>query len=542
MKMNKTYIFGHRNPDTDSICASITLANLKHQLGLEATPVCLGEINNETKYVLDYFKVRKPKYINDVKLQISDLDYRKGFQVLDTECLYDAFTTMNKDEVSGIPVVNENKKLVGMITLKEIATYLIDGDFENIKTNYNNIIKTLEGEEILKFNNEIEGKIRVATYRSTTIRESIDFNKSDILIVADRHSVIEYAVKCGIQLIILVGDACIKEEHLKIAEENKVNIIKTKLSGFFVTKRINLCSYNKSLIETKENEPIYFKEHDYVNDFLAISSRIKHTNYPVVNSNNTCLGMLRVADINYDNKKKVILVDHNEEKQSAIGLDEAEIIEVIDHHNIGSVNTKNPINFRNMAVGSTNTIIYTLYLENNITITKEIAGLMLSGILSDTLLLKSPTTTQMDRDAVKALEEITGLDYMVYGLEMYKAGVDISGKSIDEVIHTDYKTYESGDNVIGISQVMTLSIEEIDNKKDEYIKKLDETITKENLKIATMFVTDIINKGSYLYYNKEAESIVKSAFNLSNIKQGIYLDGYVSRKKQMVPNLLDILK
>lgn len=539
--MRKTYIFGHRNPDTDSICAAITLSNLKNKLGFRTEPARLGDINNETKFALDYFNVEKPKYLNDVKLQLSDVNYLKGFHANEDMCLYDSYNLMSENNVSGIPVVKKDGKLSGMITLKEIANYLINGDFENIKTSYDNIVRTLEGKELLKFNDEIEGKIRVASYRSTTIREHIDFNKTDILIVADRHSVIEYAIRSKIQLIILVGDAFIKEEHLEEARENKVNIIKTKLSGFFVTKRINLCSYNKYLIENKDNEPVYFYNYDYVNEFKESANKIRHTNYPIVDKNEKCLGLLRMADVDSNERKKVILVDHNEPSQSVIGLDEAEILEVIDHHNIGNIHTKNPINFRNMAVASTNTIIYTMYKDNNIPLSREMAGLIFSGILSDTLLLKSPTTTDIDREIVKELENILDLNYMDYGLEMYKAGVDITGKTVEEIINTDYKQYEVGDNTIGISQVMTLSIKNIENNKQAYIDELNRMSKDKDLRIVTLFVTDIINNGSYLYYNEESENLVKIAFNIDDIKQGTYLPNYVSRKKQMVPKLLDVL-
>lgn len=539
--MKKTYIFGHRNPDTDSICASITLSNLKNKLGFHTEPMRLGDINNETKFALNYFNVEKPKYLNDVKLQLSDVNYLKGFHVKETMCLYDSYNLMSENNVSGIPVVKANGKLSGMLTLKEIANYLINGDFENIKTDYDNIVRTLEGKELLKFDDEIEGKIRVASYRSTTIRENVDFNKTDILIVADRHSVIEYAIKSKIQLIILVGDSFIKEEHLEEARKNKVNIIKTKLSGFFVTKRINLCSYNRYLLENKENNPVYFYNYDYVNEFKESANKIKHTNYPIVDKNEKCLGLLRMADVDSNERKKVILVDHNEPSQSVIGLDEAEILEVIDHHNIGNIHTKNPINFRNMAVASTNTIIYTMYKDHNIPLSREMAGLIFSGILSDTLLLKSPTTTDIDRQIVKELEEMLNLDYMEYGLLMYKAGVDITGKSVKEIITTDYKQYEVGENTIGISQVMTLSIENIENNKQDYIDELNRMSKDKDLRIVTLFVTDIINNGSYLYYNEESENLVKIAFNIDDIKQGTYLPNYVSRKKQMVPKLLDVL-
>lgn len=540
--MKQTFIFGHRNPDTDSICASIALSNLKNMKGQKTKPVRLGDINNETKFALEYFNVDEPDYLNDVKLQLNDVDYIKNFYVKENMCLFDAYNLMLKESVSGIPITNSDGKLTGMLTLKEIANYLINGDFENIETDYDNLVRTLEGEELLKFKDNIAGKIRVASYRSTTIREHIDFNKTDILIVADRHSVIEYAIKCKIQLIILVGDSNIKEEHIKLAKENKVNIIKTKLSGFFVTKRINLCSFNKYIIENKNIEPTFFHNYDYVNEVKEAASKIKHTNYPIVDRNGKCLGLLRMADIDSFERKKVILVDHNDPSQSVVGLDEAEILEVIDHHNIGNIYTKNPINFKNMAVASTNTIIYNMYKDYKLPITREIAGLMFSGILSDTLLLKSPTTTEIDKIAIKELEVILNLDYEKYGLEMYKAGASIEGKTIEEIINNDYKEYQINNKHLGIGQVLTLSIDEIEKNKVKYINELNKIAKDKGLDICLMFVTDIINNGSYIYYNNSNENLIKIAFNLEEINEGAYLEGYVSRKKQILPKLLDVLE
>ena len=233
--MKQTYIFGHRNPDTDSICSAIALSNLKNELGFNTIPVTLGEINNETNFVLNYFKVKKPKYINDVKLQLSDLHYNKGFFIKEDDSLYHAINKMSDNNVSGIPVVNKDNVLTGMLTLKEIAYYIINENRNRLDTSYENIVNALEGKELLKFNDRIVGEIVVASSRSTYIRENVELNEDKILIVADRHNVIVYAVENNIKLLVLVGNAHIKDEHLKIAEENNINVI-NKISI------INFCS------------------------------------------------------------------------------------------------------------------------------------------------------------------------------------------------------------------------------------------------------------------------------------------------------------
>ena len=251
-----------------------------------------------------------------------------------------------------------------------------------------------------------------ASFRSTTFMNSITLDNNTALIVGDRHSIIEYAVMSKVKLIIVVGNGEIKLSHLKIAKQNKVNIIKTPLSTFEVTKLINMSNYVKSI--NVNSNPVTFSLFDYLDDFNDISSKMRHTNYPIIDKNNKCLGMLRINDIVDKKRKKVVLVDHNEESQSVDGLEDAEIIEVIDHHKLGTIATTLPINFRNMAVGSTNTILYLMYKEKGLEIPRDLAGIMLSAIISDTLLLKSPTTTKMDKDAVLSLSNYLGIDYNIW--------------------------------------------------------------------------------------------------------------------------------
>ena len=255
-----------------------------------------------------------------------------------------------------------------------------------------------------------------------------------------------------------------------------------------------------------------------------------------------CLGLLKLADIKESNKKKVILVDHNEIKQSADGIDESDIIEVVDHHNIGNIGTSSPISFRTMPVGCTNTILYTLFKENNIEIPKNIAGLMISAIASDTLLLKSPTTTAFDKIVLEELSSIAGVDWMEHGLEMLKAGSSLKGKTREEVLYSDFKNFQVDEHKMGIGQISTFNIDEFLTDKDNYIDLINKTANNNEYDILALFVTDIIKNGSYVFYNDNAKELVKEAYNLESIEQGTYLDNVVSRKKQMVPNLMDILE
>lgn len=536
MKKDKVYVFGHRNPDTDSVTAAISLAYLKRKLGMDAEARVLSAINLESKYALNYFNVSEPMFLNDVKIKVSDLDFTKNYSVTEEDSVNDAYERMVEAGISKIPVIDDAKKLLGIVTMKDIAHEQFSDNIDLVKTTYDNILETIDGEEVLRFEDNIEGNLLVASYKSTTIKESITFNNSHILMVGDRHSIIEYAIECGVKLLIITGPNTIKEEHLELARKNKVNIINTKYNTIMAARRINLAnnistlSYNKNIL--------CINEHENVSDFMSIANKTRYSYYPVINENDECVGILRLSDVDYNNRQKVILVDHNNYEQSAIGLDEAEILEIVDHHNIGSIGTNMPINFRNMPVGSTNTILYILYRENNVKIPKDIAGLMLSGILSDTLILSSPTTTDLDKEAVDALSKIAGVDYKEYGLDMLKAGSSLKGKTREEVLYTDYKNYPVGDKKIGLGQLSTTNPDEILEVIDEYVELVNEVADANDYYLVCLFVTDIINKGSYVIYSRRAEDILRRVYKNEELTQGTFLEGVVSRKKQILPGIM----
>ena len=532
------YIFGHKKPDTDSICSSIALSYLKNQLGYKTEPRTLGSLNNEIKFVLNKFDFKEPKYLHDVKLQIKDLVYQKNCYLNERLSIYDGYSYMKENGLSGIPIVNNLQKLTGLVTLKEIARELIEGDFSRLDTNYDLLLKVIDGVEVLRFNDEIEGTVKAASYKSTTILETVNFNSNDIVIVGDRHSVLEYAINSKIQLLVVVGDCEVKEEHLKLAKENKVSIIKTHYDTFTTTKLINLSNYLKTV---SFKEPISFETSDYFSNFEEKARKYKHTNYPILNNKNECVGMLRMIGLIEKKPKQVILVDHNEKEQSVDYLEEAEIIEVVDHHKLNPMSTSRPINFRNMAVGSTCTIVYNLFKENNISIPKNIAGLLISGIISDTLMLKSPTKTRLDEEAMADLQKITGIDYIEYGKEMFKAGSSLVGKTKEQILFTDFKRFTAGDYFIGIGQINTTDVTSILDELDEYVSLINKIAVEQNYKITALFVTDVINNGSYLIYNEDSKLIFEKVLN-KDIKQGIYLKGIVSRKKQIIPVLMEELE
>lgn len=534
--MGKVYIFGHRNPDTDSVTAAISLAHLKQKLGIDAIPAVLSSMNLETKYALNYFKVNDPIFLNDVKLKVRDLNYTKNYSITEEDSINDAYQKMSEAGISKIPIIDKSNKMLGIITMKDIAKEQFSENIDRIDSTYDNIIEAVDGKELLRYDEKIKGNLTVASYRSTTILSTVKLDRNSILIVGDRHSVIEYAITSGVRLLIVTGNHDIKKEHLELARKNKVNIIITPHPSLIATRRINLA--NSVATIDYQKDILCINEHENVSDFMNVANKTRYSYYPVMNEKDECRGILRVSDVTYENKKNVILVDHNSYEQSAIGLEETNILEIIDHHNIGSIGTNMPINFRNMPVGSTNTIIYVLYKENNIEIPKNIAGLMLSGILSDTLILTSPTTTDKDKEVVEKLAKIAEVDYKEYGLNMLKAGSSLKGKTKEEVLYTDYKNYPVGDKKIGLGQLSTTNPDEILEEKEEYIELLNSVAEANDYYFVALFVTDIIHKGSYVLYSKRAEDILRKVYKKENLTQGTFLEDIVSRKKQILPGIM----
>ena len=537
--MAKTLIFGHQKPDTDSVTSAIVLSYLKNKLGGNTEPRVLGDINNETKFVLDYFGFKKPKYLSDVRLQIKDVKYTKNCVLHELDSVFNAYKYMNETKISTIPVVDDSNRYIGAVSMKYITDDLIDGKLGSLETSYDNILVALKGKKILRFDDEIRGNLILPSYKSETFRETVPIDEGSIIIVGDRYKIIEHAIINKVSLIILDNGVTIDDDLLKMAKENKVNIISTNYNGVFSANLVALSNYIKNKVQ--KDEIITVNENDSLYDALELANKKKFSNYPVLNNSGKCLGVFRANITDNKKPKQVILVDHNEIEQSVIGLDEAEIVEVVDHHKIGNIGTSMPINFRNMPLGCTNTILYLMFKENNVEIPSNIAGLMISGIISDTLLLSSPTTTDIDRKVLTELSEVAGVDYKKYGMEMFKAGSSIKGKSISEVIHGDFKNFMVDNQKIGIGQVSTMNTEEIMGMKDDFVKVLNEIAYDEDYSAIALFVTDIMKNGSYIFYNESSTKIFAESFSCENIKEGTFFKGMVSRKKQIVPNIMNYM-
>lgn len=538
--MERVLVFGHKNPDTDSVCGVISLAYLRNiKKKYNYIPYILGEINNETKFVLNYFKVDKPLYLNDTKLQISDLRYKKDCYLYDYNTLNDLYNFMQKESITGVPICDKTKKYVGIVRMKDLLNITIDPHYDELNTTYDTIVSIIKGKELLKFKDKIEGKIILSTYKTTDFEENINLSSNNILITGNRFNIIKEAIKSKVRLIIIVGSRKVSDDIITLAKRQKVDIILTMQDPLYVSKMLILANYISHILN-KVSNPI--DENMYVNDFLTIANKYKHTNYAVVNKKGELLGLLRSSDVHDKNRKKVILVDHNEPSQSVDGLEEADILEIIDHHKVGNINSNNPINFRNMAVGSSNTIIYEMYKEAKVKPPKEIAGLMLSGIISDTLIFHSPTSTIYDERAANELAKIAKVDINTFAKEMFEAAASIKGKTIEEIIYDDFKSFIISNRKIGIGQMMVIDYEKVLKEKDKYIEVLEKISKEHEYDIMAFVITDVLNSNSYLLYNSKAKTIFETIFDANPIHEGYKLVGIVSRKKQIIPLLMEELR
>lgn len=537
--MDKVYIFGHKKPDTDSVAGAISFTYLKRKLGINAEARILSEVNKETIFALNRFGFDVPKYLNDVKVELKDIKYNKNYYANQNDSIFNVYKTFNEHGITGIPLVDDHKKFVGYVSLKELANELIKGDTNEINAKFMDIVDVLNASSYYKFDDFISGNVLAVALPFAQFSDFINIYE-DTILICGRDSIIEDAVKHKARLIIVVANKELSKEEIDLIRYNKVNVIVTPYDTFKTSRLITLANPIKTI--RRSSSAVCFGPNDYLTDFVEISNKLKHTNYPIVNSKGYCDGMLRLIDTNLITRKKVILVDHNEPSQSADGLNEADILEIVDHHNIGKISTLLPINFRNMSVGSVNTIIYTLYKENNIEIPSDIAGLMLSGIISDTLLLASPTTTELDRTVAKDLANIAEVDLYKYGKELLKSGVSNDGLTINEIVYKDFKSYVTGEVKFGIGQVFTTDFKEYSDRLNEYVDELNHIAENNDYKVACLFVTDILENNSYLLFNDGAKEYLNDAYELSDIKEGEKLMGVISRKKQMVPPIMGVLE
>lgn len=530
-------IFGHKNPDTDSVTSAIALSHLKNQIGLDTIPCVLGSVNKESQYILDCFHLPSPLYIPDVKIQVKDLQYDFAKGVSPSQSILYTYNLMGEIGLDTVGVVDSKDKLLGIVSMQNIAMGLIHGDFYHLETSLENIVDDLNAKVLSGKRDYFDGRVAVVAYYYETIKGQLD--QDNIVIVGDRYDIIEHAILSKVQLIIVTGGNELPEKYIDLANSNGVTIILVEKDTYYISKVLNMCNYVRQIM-TKDNI-VHFNELEYLDEVKDELSTSRYRNYPVIDRKGKFSGFLNRKHIINPTRKKVILVDHNEYMQSAEGLEEAEILEIVDHHKIGDISTSMPINFRNSPVGSTCTIIYYMYREYNIEIPFDIAGALISGILSDTLLFKSPTTTSLDRKAVKELNKIVNLDVNKFAMDMFKYGTSLEGQSIEDIFYKDFKEFQLESFKTGVSQVFTLDIDDVFNRKELFLDFIGNVHKRMNYDITLLLVTDILKEGSYILYESKHINLVPSAFNVKN-EQGVFANNIVSRKKQVIPKLLHTIE
>lgn len=535
---NIVYITGHKNPDTDSICSSIAYSEFKNKTkSISSKPIRLGNLNRETKFVLDYFDVKEPELITTVKTQISDLNIDKAVLISPQTSLKMSWHLMKKNNVRTLPVIDENDKLLGLVSLSNLTSIYMDVWDNHIlsksKTKLINIIDTLCGKLIHDGEKELKGKITVITENTEHTKDTV--NEGDIVICGNREETQLNIIESKASLLILSGNNNLSDKVITSAKKYKCSIISTPYDTF-TASRLIVQSIPVSHVMTRD-KLISFSIHDYVDEVKDIMLETRFRSYPVLDEESKVIGTISRYHLIGKNKKKVILVDHNERTQSVDGLEHAEILEIIDHHRVGDVQTGLPIYFRNEPVGSTATIISSLFFENGIMPSKKVAGLMCAAIISDTLLLKSPTSTIVDKMALKRLSEIANINVENFAKKMFKAGTSLEGITPEQIFNQDFKSFNINNLKIGVSQISTIYIESFVPIKDLIIKLMNDKCKSENFDLLILMVTDILNGGSELIVAGEYKFIVEKAFNVKLKDPYVYLADVMSRKKQVIPPL-----
>jgi len=540
-------VIGHRNPDTDSICAAISYSRLKNVIDPDRSykPCRAGQLNRETAFVLERFGVPLPQLYTDVSPQMRDVDIRLAEGVDGGMSLRSAWTRMRDQNLDTLCVTNDQGDLQGLITVKDVATANMDGIDPYIlaksETSYRNVIDVIEGKVLVgdPAGKTVQGRIIIGAGNSELMERAI--RKGDIVIVSNRSESQLSAIEMEAGCIVVGMDSKVSKTICMLAEENGCLIIQTPHNTYATGQIIPQAAPIRYYM--LREGLITFNLNTSVESAKKIMGSVRHRYFPILGDDGKYLGVVSRRNLLNLHKKQLILVDHNEKTQAAEGLEEAEVLEIIDHHRIGSLETNNPVYFRNMPVGCTCTIIYQMYRENDVAVDPQTAGLMLSAILSDTLMFRSPTCTPMDERAARALAEIADVDLETYANEMFEHGGDVSGETAEQIFGTDYKVFNSGRFHFGVGQGSYMS--EKNRKAAEALvgPYLEAARRKQGLDFVFYLFTDVRNASSdLLMAGQGAEEVVAHAFGVEAKEAAAVLPGVLSRKKQFVPRLIDTLR
>lgn len=540
------YIVGHKNPDTDSICSAIAYAYLKNTC--ENTnvyiPARAGQINQETQYVLNAFHAESPIYLHDVMTDVRDIDMNAVEGVTEDVSLKKAWHLMRDRGDVTVPVI-ENKKLSGIITIGDIANAYMDV-YDNCilsraKTSYKNILETLDAQMVVGEENGYfeSGEVVIATANPDVLEDYI--HQGDMVILGNRYETQLCAIEMGAACVIVTMGAKISKTIQIFAREHHCSLINTPYDTATVARLINQSMPIGFFM--KREKLTTFKITDKTDDIRAIMKKKRYHDFPVLDEEENYVGMISRRTLLNLRKKQLILVDHNELSQTVDGIEAADILEVIDHHRIGTLETVAPVYFRNQPLGCTATIIYQMYQEKGIVIPKNIAGLMMSAIISDTLMFHSPTATEIDRAAANSLSEICGIEIEEFAIDMFGAGSNLGDKDADEIFNQDYKNFSVNSFDFGVGQINSMNSIELDEIREKIEPYIKERLPELPVEMCFFMLTNIVyEKTELLCFGERARELVREAFKLPKTQKQFELKNLVSRKKQLIPAFVSVLQ
>ena len=544
-KERKVYVVGHKNPDTDSICSAIAYASLKTKItGRPHEPRRAGQLNEETQYVLDHFKAKVPGLLSDLREQIKDVELKEVEGLKSSISIRTAWEEMRQSNIHTLPVTRDGK-LEGLITIGDIAKTYMDVYDSTIlakaRTQYRNIARAVDGEIVTGNEHGYFQKGKVVIAASSRILMSDFIAKDDLVIMGDRKDAQKCAVDMDASCMVVCQNAPISDAIIRQAEEKQIVIIRTPHDTFTAAQHINQ-SIPVKYFMTRDNL-VSFKMRDYVDDVKEVMARKRFRDFPIVDGKGRFLGLISRRRLLNVKKKQVILVDHNEKNQAVDGVEEADVLEIIDHHRLSSIETMGPVFFRNQPVGCTATIVYQMYQENGVEVDPTNAALLCSAIISDTLMFRSPTCTPLDETTARTLAEIAGIEIESLAQEMFNAGSNLKGKTAEEICFLDFKQFTVNDTVFGVGQVNSMSADELKEIKNIVLPHLEKARQNHGLNMIFFMLTNIFTESSELLCcGADAREKIISAFDLREDTEDLMLRGVVSRKKQLVPTLVGALQ
>lgn len=532
------HVFGHKNPDTDSIASAIAMAWLKRAEGHEAVAFRLGDAAAESRFALAKFGLEVPSLLREVRPDVRHLEFERHEALAPNDSILKAYHKLGDASAKALAVTDTEGRLLGIVTMKDIAMGFFNWQGDQLRTTLENMTEGLEAQILHAAGPLAEGRVLVAAFYKDTLIDRSIINASTIVIVGDRYDVLEYAVRQKAPLIIITGGLKVPGKILRQARDANVSMIRTPFDTLKTARLIASCA---PVSEIMVSGPLTsFYEHDDVAEAREVMTSSRHTTFPVTDASGRYVGFLSRRHLLRPNKHLVILVDHNEYAQSVDGLKEAEILAIVDHHKLGDVVTNRPLTFVCRPVGSTCTLIGGMIRASGFEPPYEISGILISGILSDTLNFQSPTTTEEDREVASWLMTFLGEDFDVqdYAAQLLKSGTSLEGQTLEGIFFKDFKIFRDSETSVGVSQIFTYGMEEVEARREALLELIQRTHQEQGFDATVFMATDLSSQGSSLYFKSNVDHLIAKSFEVEE-SQGVFVTGLLSRKKQVIPRLLE---